>query len=53
MAGIGLKVCALCSSEIKPVIEMAVTGSWLCALCASKKKWDRERVGMGLKEFPL
>ena len=24
-------------------------GSWLCALCPSKTKWDRERVEMGLE----
>ena len=49
----GLKVCALCSSETKQDKERAATGSWLCALCASKKKWDTEGVGMGFKVCAL
>ena len=43
----GLKVCALCATEIKQDKERAATVSRLCSLCVSKKKWDRERVGMG------
>ena len=39
--------------ETKQDKERAATGSGLCALCASKKKWDREGVGMGLKECTL
>ena len=46
-----LEVCALYASEIKQDKERAATGSWLCALCASKKKWDR--VGMGLEVCAL
>ena len=38
MVGMGLEVCALCASEIKQQKERAVTGSPLCASCASKKK---------------
>ena len=43
-----LEVCALYASEIKQDKERAATGSRVGSLCASKKKWDRERVGIGL-----
>ena len=44
-----LEVCALCASEIKQDKEGAVTGSQLCALCASKKevKQREGRNGVG------
>ena len=39
----------VCTSEIKQGKDMAA----MCSLCASKKKWDQERVGMGLKVCAL
>ena len=36
-------------SEAHKAYLRAATGSRLCALCASKKKRDRERVGMELE----
>ena len=38
MLGMGLEMCALYASEIKQDKERAVTGSRLCAMCASNKK---------------
>ena len=49
----GLEACALCDSKMKQYKERAVMESWLCGWCAFKKRWDSERVGMGLKVCAL